>query len=55
MSHPAGATPGRTPAGEGALRNPTAWAAIVLWVIVLAALAYGVINTGISVLELFGG
>ena len=30
-------------------------AASVLWVIVLIALAYGVFNTGRSVVDLFGG
>ncbi len=30
-------------------------AAAVLWVLVLIALAYGVFNTGRSVVDLFGG
>lgn len=33
----------------------SARAAMVLWVIVLIALAYGIFNTGVSVVDLFTG
>lgn len=38
-------------AGTGAARA----AAIILWVLVLVALAYGIFNTGKSVVDLFTG
>lgn len=41
-----------TPAGDSRTARV---AASVLWVMVLIALAYGIFNTGRSVVDLFGG
>lgn len=39
----------------GSMSSASARAAAVLWVVVLIALAYGIFNTGKSVVDLFSG